>query len=53
MVRQMRDGRRLRGSAKGKVEKKGKDRKEGSLPSWADNARGRGVYVTIFIGGNR
>ena len=37
---------------KGK-EKKGKDRKEGSVPSWADKARGRGVYVTVFIGGSR
>jgi hypothetical protein len=37
---------------KGK-EKKGKDWKEGSVPSWADKARGRGVYVTVFIGGSR
>jgi len=35
---------------KGK-EKKGVERKEGSVPSWADKARA--VYVTVIIGGNR
>jgi len=34
-------------------ETKGVERKEGSVPSWADKARGRGVYVTVIIGGNR
>jgi len=37
---------------KGK-EKKGVERKEGSVPSWADKARSRGVYVTVFIGESR
>ena len=34
-------------------EKKGVERKEESVPSWADKARGRGVYVTVIIGENR
>ena len=49
-TRWMRDGRRLRGSSKGKER-----RRKGwnGRPSWTDKARGRGVYVTVFIGGNR
>jgi len=51
----MRDGRRLRGSAKGRKGNKEVEWKEGSIPPWAGKARGRDVYayVTVFIGGSR
>ena len=53
MVRRMRWKKVVR-KRKGKgEEKKTKDQNEGSVPSWADKARDNGVYVTVFIGGNR
>jgi len=55
MATRTRDGRRLKGSAKGKERREGQDLEERwAFPSWADKARGRGgVSVTFFIGGNR
>ena len=46
----MRDGRRLRGSAK---EKNGKDRKEGVSHPGRIKLGAGGIHVTAFIGGNR
>jgi len=34
-------------------EKKGMERKEGSVLAWVDKARGWSVYATVFPGGNR
>jgi len=49
ILRRVRVGRRLRGSA----EEKGRRRngRELSVPTRADEARGRGAYVAVFIGG--
>jgi hypothetical protein len=38
---------------KGKEKRGAGNGKEVSVPSWADKARGGGVYVTVFIGGTR
>jgi len=55
MATGMKDGRRLRGSAKGKERREGQDLEErwASRPGLTKLGAGGGVSVAVFIGGNR
>jgi hypothetical protein len=47
----MEEGGKKKKKGKGTREKKVGDRSAGSVPVWADTARGGGVSANVFVGG--